>query len=235
MNGVDLRPQGNDPHAGGRLLRAGPPPGATPAGVVLVHGRGDSASGILGLVEPLRERGAPDVTYLAPEAVGNTWYPHRFMEPSERNQPHLDSALATLGRSVAELEAAGLPRERIVLLGFSQGACLALEWVAREGGRFGAVVALSGGLIGSEVDPARYPRRLDGTPAFLGCSDVDPHIPETRVHASAQQLLAQGADVVTRIYPGMPHTVNDDEVRWVAERLSRLAREGDPTPPRPNA
>lgn len=231
MNGVDLHPQRSDPHADARLLRAGPPPGEAQVGVVLVHGRGDSAAGILGLVEPLRERGAPDVTYLAPDAIGNTWYPHRFMEPSERNQPHLDSALATLGRSVAELEAAGLPRERIVLLGFSQGACLALEWVAREGGRFGAVVALSGGLIGNEVDPARYPHRLDGTSAFLGCSDVDPHIPDTRVHASARQLLAQGADVVTRIYPGMPHTVNDDELRWVAERLSRLARGDDPTPP----
>ncbi len=234
MNGVDLHPQRSDPHASGRLLRAGPAPGGAPVGVVLVHGRGDSAAGILGLVEPLRERGAPDVTYVAPEAVGNTWYPRRFMEPSERNQPHLDSALARLGRTVAELEAAGLPRERIVLVGFSQGACLALEWVAREGGRFGAVVALSGGLIGAEVDPARYPRRLDGTAAFLGCSDVDPHIPESRVHASAKQLLAQGADVVTRIYPGMPHTVNDDELRWVAERLSRLARGDDPGLP-PNA
>ena len=222
MNGVDLRPSERDPHAGARVLRAGPPAGESPVAVVLVHGRGDSANGILGLVEPLRERGAPDVTFLAPDAIGNVWYPQRFMEPTERNQPHLDSALAVLDRTVASLEAAGLPRERIVVAGFSQGACLALEWVARAGGRFGAAVALSGGLIGSDVDPARYPRRLDGTVAFFGCSDVDGHIPETRVHASARQLQAQGADVTTRIYPGMAHTVNDDELRWFAERLRVL-------------
>ncbi len=224
MNGVDLSPRVRDPHAEAQLLLAGPPPGESPVGVVLVHGRGDSAAGILGLVEPLRERGAPDVTYLAPDAIGNVWYPQRFTEPSERNQPHLDSALAALDRSLAVLEEAGLTRERIVVAGFSQGACLALEWVARAGGRFGAAVALSGGLIGSDVDPARYPHRLDGTPIFLGCSNVDPHIPEERVHASGRQLQAQGADVVTRIYPGMAHTVNDDELRWFAERLAMLQR-----------
>jgi len=222
VNGIDLRPTETDPHAGALVLRAGPPPGEASVGVVLVHGRGDSAQGILSLVEPLRERGAPDVTFLAPEATDNAWYPQRFMEPPERNQPHLDSALAVLDRTVASLEEAGLPRERIVVAGFSQGACLALEWVARTGGRFGAVVALSGGLIGSEVDPARYPRRLDGTVAFLGCSDVDGHIPETRVRASARQVQAQGAQVITRIYPGMPHTVNDDELRWFADRLRAL-------------
>ena len=224
MNGVDLSPRVHDPHADAELMQAGPPPGETPVGVVLVHGRGDSAAGILGLVEHLRERGAPDVTYLAPDAVGNVWYPQRFTEPSERNQPYLDSALAALDRSLAVLEEAGLTRERIVVAGFSQGACLALEWVARTGGRFGAAVGLSGGLIGSEVDPARYPHRLDGTPVFLGCSNVDPHIPEERVHASGRQLQAQGADVVTRIYPGMAHTVNDDELRWFAERLTMLQR-----------
>jgi len=224
VNGVDLRPTRSDPHAGAPILRAGPPPGEASVGVVLVHGRGDSAQGILGLVEALRERGAPDVTYLAPDATDNVWYPQRFMESAERNQPHLGSALAVLDRTVATLEAAGLPRERIVIAGFSQGACLALEWVARTGGAFGGVVALSGGLIGSDVDPATYPRRLDGTVAFLGCSDVDGHIPETRVHASARQVEAQGADVITRIYPGMPHTVNDDELRWFADHLRSLHR-----------
>ena len=222
MSGVDLTPEPTDPHARADTLLAGPAPGAASVGVVLVHGRGDSATGILGLVDLLRERGAPEATFLAPNAVGNTWYPQRFMEPLEHNQPHLDSALAVLDRSVGQLESAGLPRERIVVAGFSQGACLALEWVAREGGNFGAVIALSGGLIGSEVDPARYPKRLDGTVAFLGCSDVDSHIPETRVDASSSQLEAQGAEVVKRIYPGMAHTVNDDELRWFADRLRLL-------------
>lgn len=219
-------PAPNDPHAAAPVLRAGAAPGDAAVGVVLLHGRGDTARGILGLVEPLRERGAPDVTYLAPSAVGNVWYPQRFMESVASNQPYLDSALATVARSVTALEDAGVPRERIVVAGFSQGACLALEWVAREGGRFGAAVALSGGLIGASVDPATYPRRLDGTVAFLGCSDVDGHIPEGRVHASANQLSEQGADVTTRIYPGMPHTVNDDELRWFAERLAHLAASG---------
>jgi phospholipase/carboxylesterase len=212
----------SDPHAEARLLRVGPPPGETPVGMVLIHGRGDSAQGILGLLAPLHERGAPEVTVIAPDAVGNVWYPQRFMEPIDANQPHLDAALRVVSDAVAVLERAGVPRERIVVAGFSQGACLALDFVAREGGAFGAVVALSGGLIGATVDPANYPHRLDGTVAFLGCSNVDPHIPEARVHDSGQQLLAQGADVITRIYPGMAHTVNDDELRWLAERLTAL-------------
>jgi predicted esterase len=190
--------------------------------VVLVHGRGDSAEGILGLVEPLRESGAPDVSFLAPDAIGGTWYPRSFLEPREHNQPHLDSALAVLDRSVASLEDGGLPRERIVVAGFSQGACLALEWAARRGGTFGAVIGLSGGLIGSHLHPAHYPLRLDGTAAFLGCSDVDPHIPEERVHASAQQLQAQGAEVTVRIYADLPHALNEDELRWFADRLHVL-------------
>ncbi len=226
MSGIDLRPEARDPHAGAGLLRDGPAPGEASLGVVLVHGRGDSAAGILGLVDALRERGAPDATYLAPDAVGNVWYPESFLQPLERNQPHLDSALAVLDRTVQVFEDAGVYRERLVIAGFSQGACLALEWAARRGGVFGGVVALSGGLIGSEVDPARYPNRLDDTVVFFGCSDIDPHIPETRVHASARQLQAQGAAVTSRIYPGMPHTVNDDELRWFADRLAQLHHAG---------
>lgn len=222
---VDLRPgrPDADPHARGRTVRRGPAPGLAPVGLVLIHGRGDSADGILGLVDALEERGARALTTIAPEAHGQVWYPERFTEPIERNEPWLSSALASVGRAVAELEEAGLPRRRIVVAGFSQGACLASEYVAREGGAWGGAVVLSGGLIGPDVDPARYPRRLDGTPVFLGCSDVDPHIPVTRVHASAKQLQAMGADVVTRIYPGMAHTVNVDEVEWLAQRLVDLA------------
>jgi predicted esterase len=195
--------------------------------LVLVHGRGDSAAGIAGLVDALVERGAPEPALVAPEAYGGQWYPLRFLEPVERNEPWLSSALASVGRAVAALEAEGLPRDRIVVAGFSQGACLASEYVAREGGRWGGVVALSGGLIGASVDPARYPGRLDGTPAFFGCSNVDAHIPEARVHASAAQYLAQGAEVVARIYPGMAHTVNEDEAAWFAQHLASVARGAD--------
>ncbi|MBW6455053.1 MAG: alpha/beta fold hydrolase [Trueperaceae bacterium] len=225
MNGIDLRPTrpGADPHAHAPILSWGPAPGEAPVAIVLLHGRGDSAAGILGLAPELDARGTGPVTVLAPDAVGAQWYPLRFLEPVERNEPWLTSALAVVERTVAELEAAGVPRERIVVAGFSQGACLALEYVARAGGAWGGAVALSGGLIGAEVDPARYPERLDGTPVFLGCSDVDAHIPEGRVHASGRQLLAQGASVTSRIYPGMPHTVNADELAWFADHVRGLA------------
>jgi len=225
VNGVDLRPTrpGTDPHAHARALRRGPAPGEAPVAVMLLHGRGDSAAGILGLADELDARGAGPVTFLAPDAVGGQWYPLRFLEPVERNEPWLTSALAVVERAVADLASAGVPRERIVVAGFSQGACLALEYVARAGGAWGGAVALSGGLIGSEVDPARYPERLDGTAVFLGCSDADAHIPEARVHASGRQLLAQGASVTSRIYPGMGHTVNADELGWFVDHLRRLA------------
>ena len=223
---VDLNPGRRpdaDPHADGPILRHGPAAEAAAVGMVLVHGRGDSARGILALAQELDTRGAPPVAVVAPQAADDTWYPYPFVVPTTRNEPYLTSALAALSRAVDELRAAGLPSERIVIAGFSQGACLASEWVARTGGSWGALVALSGGLIGDQVDPARYPNRLNGTTAFLGCSDVDPHIPESRVHASARQLQAQGADVVARIYPGMAHTVNADELAWMVDRLRMLA------------
>jgi phospholipase/carboxylesterase len=225
MSGFDLRPRGDsaDPHADARMLRRGPPAGSAPVGVVLLHGRGDSAEGILTLMGELAARGVGDVSVVAPEAVGGQWYPLRFLEPVERNEPWLASALAAVGRAVADLEAGGLSRRQIVVAGFSQGACLALEYVAREGGAWGGVVGLSGGLIGPDVDPARYPQRLDGTTVFLGCSDVDAHIPVDRVHGSGRQLLGQGASVVTRIYPGMAHTVNADELGWLAQHLTALS------------
>jgi phospholipase/carboxylesterase len=230
MSGFDLRPRrtGPDPHAAAPLRRWGSDPAHAAVGVVLLHGRGDSAAGILGLADALVARGAPDLAVVAPDAVGGQWYPLRFLEPIERNEPWLGSALAAVDRSVAVLEEAGLARGRIVVAGFSQGACLALEYVARAGGAWGGVVALSGGLIGADVDPARYAHRLDGTTAFLGCSDVDAHIPVARVHASGRQLLGQGAGVVTRIYPGMAHTVNTDELDWWAQHLAALSRNLSP-------
>lgn len=208
----------HDPHAAAPLVRAGDPQASV--GMVLIHGRGDSAPGILTLLPELTARGAGPLRVIAPEAVGRVWYPQRFLEPLERNEPHVTSALAAVGRAVAAL---ALPHERIVIAGFSQGACLASEFVARAGGRWGGVVVLSGGLIGDRVDPARYPTPLDGTPAFVGCSDRDLHIPLPRVQESAAQLRAQGAAVDERIYPGMPHTVVDDELQAVAALLSGVA------------
>ncbi|HLA63305.1 MAG TPA: alpha/beta fold hydrolase, partial [Rhodothermales bacterium] len=198
------------PHQGGRVVEGGAPLGRARAAMILVHGRGASAESILDLADLFAQ---PDVAYLAPQAAGHTWYPFSFLAPLERNEPGLSSGLRAVGDVLARVEAAGLPAEKTVVLGFSQGACLALEFAARHPRRYGGVVALSGGLIGTggqagaPPDDKRfdYEGSLDGTPVFLGCSDVDPHIPLARVRRSAEVLTALGGDVTERIYPGMGH------------------------------
>lgn len=206
------------PHANAPLLTAGIPLDDARAALILLHGRGAGAADILALGREI----APDgVALLAPEADGATWYPLSFLAPLEANQPHLDGALAAVDRVVARAEAAGLDRDRIVLGGFSQGACLTLEYLARTGGRWGGVIALSGGLIGTGEDeegkpPADklfdYESDLEGTPVFLGCSDVDPHIPLSRVRRTGLVLGDLGAEVDERIYKSMGHAVNRDEL-----------------------
>ena len=163
------------------VIRAGAPISAARAAVILVHGRGASAEGMLGLADAF---GTQDVAYVAPQAPSSSWYPYSFMAPISQNEPHLSDALDTLASIVDELDRQGMPSERIVLLGFSQGACLALEFAARNARRYGGVVGLSGGLIGPEATPRNYSGSLAGTPVFLGCSDVDSHIPLSRVHES---------------------------------------------------
>ena len=180
--------------------------------MVMVHGRGATAESIL---ELRRELGHPDLAYVAPQAAGSSWYPYSFLAPMEKNEPGLSSGLARLGEALGELEAAGIPPERTILLGFSQGACLALEFAARNVRRYGAVVGLSGGLIGPPGTPRDYDGSFAGTPVFLGCSDRDPHIPRERVDETAEVLRAMGADVTERIYPAMGHTVNEDELEFV--------------------
>lgn len=206
-------------HDGRKLSYKGTPLGEADAAVLMLHGRGDSAAGILGLADAL---GAPELAYAAPQAENQTWYPNSFLAPLEQNEPWLSSALRAVGDALDELEAAGIPRAKVVLLGFSQGACLALEYTARNAQRYGGVVALSGGLIGPDAAPRDYPGSLEATPIFLGCSDVDAHIPETRVHHSAEVMTRLGGDVSKRIYPGMGHTVNQDEVDFVRTLLAEL-------------
>jgi len=208
-----------DPHSGQPVLAAGLPLASASAAVLLVHGRGASAEDILGLAQELDCTG---LALLAPQAAGNTWYPQRFLAPSALNQPWLDSALAALGKVVEHVTAAGIPPERLLLLGFSQGACLALEYAARHARRYGALVGLSGGLIGADGEPRLDSGTLAGTPVFLGCSDVDPHIPLQRVHFTSQTLQALGGQVDERIYPGMGHTVNQDELAAVQRLLDSL-------------
>lgn len=205
----------DDPHHGARILRAGVPVSDARAAVVLVHGRGGAAADMLGLV---RELDRPDVAYLAPQAVGHTWYPLSFLAPIEQNEPFLGSALALLGSLVDRISDDGLSPEGVVLLGFSQGACLTLEFAARNARRYGGIVAFTGGLIGPHVEDTRYHRSFHGTPVFLGSSDPDPHVPTHRVEETHAIFERMDADVTTRLYPGMGHTVNGDELQH-AQRI----------------
>ena len=202
-----------------RVLAAGSPLGQATAAMILVHGRGATAEDILSLG---RELGRPDLAYLAPQAEGYSWYPYSFLAPMERNEPGLSNGLALLDHLVERLGAEGIPPERTVLLGFSQGACLSLEYAARNARRFGGVAGLSGGLIGPPETPRDYPGSFDGTPVFLGCSDRDPHIPLQRVKESTEVLTRMGAQVTERIYPAMGHTVNEDELEQVRSLLAGL-------------
>jgi predicted esterase len=212
----------NGPHAGQPVVSAGRPPAAAAAAVILVHGRGGTTEDILTLVPEL---GRPDLAYLAPQAAGNSWYPYGFMAPLEQNEPGLSSGLAVLGELLAALAAAGIGAERTMLLGFSQGACLVLEFAARAAHsirRFGGVAGLSGGLIGPPGTPRDYAGSLDGTPVLVGCSDRDPHIPLPRVRETARVMAALGGQVSEQIYPAMGHTINADEIERVRRLLDRL-------------
>jgi predicted esterase len=216
------------PHQGQPLLLTGRSLEVAKAVIVMIHGRGATAESILSLADELAH---PDFAYLAPQAAGNTWYPNRFMAPIASNEPYLSSALATINEVMARLSEAGIPPEDTILLGFSQGACLALEYAARNARRYGSVVGLSGGLIGPDPaepgasggTPRDYPGSLDGTPVFLGCSDVDFHIPKERVLHSADVLQRLGGDVTTRLYPDMGHTINQDELDAVRQMMVSIA------------
>ena len=199
----------NDPHARQPVLKAGPPPEKADGTILLLHGRGASAESILTLYDEL---GAGRFAAIAPQAAGNTWYPHSFLAPLDANQPYLDSALGRLDSLVDDLLARGISSDRIIFLGFSQGACLTSEFVARHPRRYGAVIALTGGLIGPPGTPRNYPGSLASTPVFLGTSDPDPHVPFERVKETEAVLSQMGAVVELRRYPGMPHTINDDEL-----------------------
>lgn len=198
-----------DPHAGQPVLSLGAPLASARYALLLLHGRGASAEDILWLAGGLER---PDLVVLAPQAARNTWYPERFLAPTARNQPWLASALAAVGRTLAQLEAAGIPAGRTFLAGFSQGACLALEYAARHARRYAGLAGLSGALIGGDDEPRQDQGSLSGTPVFLGCSDGDPHIPQYRFERTAQLLQAQGAQVTARLYPGLGHAVNQDEL-----------------------
>ncbi len=201
------------------VLFMGEPLGQAQAAMVMVHGRGARAEDILELAVELNR---PGFVYLAPQAANNSWYPQSFLAPISSNEPWLSSALARLSTVLQRVEEGGIPRERTILLGFSQGACLALEFAARHAQRYGGIAVLSGGLIGPDGTPRDYPGSFAGTPVFLGCSDRDPHIPKERVQQSAEVLRRLGADVTMRLYPNMEHTVNQDEIDFVGGMMAAL-------------
>lgn len=201
-------------HNPNNVLSAGVPLEEATKVMVMVHGRGGSARDILSLSEHIEQR--DEFAFLAPEAAQNTWYPYSFLEPMERNEPHLSSALTTLAMLRARLQSDyNLKGPQIYWLGFSQGACLMLEFIARNPLIYGGVFGLSGGLIGPTETPRNYEGTLDGTPVFLGCSDVDPHIPEERVFETEAVLSRMGATVTATLYPNFPHSINEDELKMI--------------------
>ncbi len=187
--------------------------------MVMVHGRNAAPANILSLV-PLFDR--PEFTYLAPAAANGTWYPHSFLAERERNEPGLTSGLGVIDRLVDHVVASGVPKARVVLLGFSQGGCLSAEFAASHADRYGGVIVYSGGLIGPPGTTWPYAGGFDGTPVFLGCSDVDAHIPRDRVAESAAVFSQLGADVTERIYPGMGHLVNEDEIAFTRRVMDSI-------------
>jgi phospholipase/carboxylesterase len=212
--------RGLAPHAGQPVVTRGQPLGEGRTVVILVHGRGAAPGDILDLTTAFDQ---PDVTWLAPAAAGGTWYPLGFMSPIEENEPGISSAIGVLHGLIDEAVTKGVAAGRIVLLGFSQGACLAATAAQRRPARYGGVIVYSGGLIGPPGTLWNQFGNFDGTPVFLGCSDRDPHIPEERVRASAAVFKRMRAAVTMRIYPGMGHMVNGDELTFTRDLLAALA------------
>lgn len=204
------------------IFTSGEPLDTARAVMIMIHGRGASAQDILSLTQELPREG---FCFLAPQAANATWYPYRFMEPMEQNEPWLSSALNLLDAIVQRVRDANIPSEKIFLLGFSQGACLATEYAARHAQKYGGIIGLSGGLIGPDDTPRDYKGSFDGTPVFLGCSDVDFHIPKERVMETRDVFERMRADVTMRLYPNMEHTVNRDELEFVGKMMEN--RRGD--------
>ncbi|TAE21658.1 MAG: phospholipase [Cytophagales bacterium] len=201
-------------HNPNNIVTAGVPLEKATKVMIMVHGRGGSARDILSLSEHLDRR--DEFAFVAPQAQDNTWYPYSFLQPTERNEPYLTSALTTLAMLRARLQSDfNLKTPQIYWLGFSQGACLMLEFVARNPLTYGGVFGLSGGLIGPPETPRNYEGTLDGTPVFLGCSDTDSHIPKERVLETEAVLNRMGAKVTTTLYPNFPHSINEDELKMI--------------------
>ncbi len=201
---------GKGPHQGQPVLHAGRSLEEADAAMILIHGRGADAESILGLSRELQH----DVmAYLAPQAAGHTWYPYSFLAPIEQNEPGISSGLQAIDDVITRVRDAGIPAERILVGGFSQGACLASEYVARHPERYGGLLVFSGGLIGPPGMARNYRGSLEGTPVFIGCSEADSHIPAERVHETAEVFTRLGGRVTKKLYPAsMGHAIIPDEI-----------------------
>jgi phospholipase/carboxylesterase len=207
------------PHQDQECLVEGTPLSEADRALILLHGRGATARSIMGMGTELHRDG---LALLAPQAARNTWYPNSFLAPVEENEPGRSSGLQAIEDAIATATDAGIEYESIVVLGFSQGACLASEYIARNPRRYGGLVALSGGLIGETIDPEGYDGDIEATPVFIGCSDVDPHIPLERVQETTVTFQRLGGDVDERIYEGMGHGINEDELDYVRGMVADL-------------
>lgn len=207
-----------DPHANTPVRHAGAPLSTAAGAIVLLHGRGGSADDILALGDAFHQ---PRLALVAPQAAGHTWYPNSFLASREANEPYLSSALKKIASVVADIEAAGISRDRIVIAGFSQGACLSTEFVASNPARYAGLIAFTGGLIGPLGTDLHHEGNLLGTPALLLSGDPDPHVPWQRVEDSARELTHMGALVQVTRYPGRPHTVSAPEIDQARQLLQQ--------------
>lgn len=216
---VDPENPFNGPHQNQPVVNGGAKIDDATTAMVFTHGRGASAQSMMMFAEEFE---GDHIHYRAIQASNQTWYPRSFLAPKEMNQPGIKSGLQAIYDQISTLNASGIPTEKIILLGFSQGACLTTEFAARHPQRFGGIVGYSGGLIGEDVDPENYQGSLEQTPVFLGCSDRDPHIPRERVDLTEEVFETLGADVTKKIYVGMGHTVNKDEIEQVQNLINTI-------------
>ena len=208
-----------EPHVGQPIETTGRPLGEGRAVMIMIHGRQAAPVNILQLVDSLSQ---PEFTYIAPAAADNTWYPYSFMADKEQNEPGISSGVAVIDCVVSDVVNKGILKDHIVLLGFSQGACLTAEYAVEHADRFGGVILYSGSVIGPPGTTWAYGGSFDGTPIFMGCSDVDSHVPLERIEEGAAVFERMGAIVTKRIYPGMGHQINDDEIAFTQGLMRNL-------------
>ena len=202
-----------------QIITSGVPVSQAKKALIMIHGRGASASSIVSLADHLAL--PADMAIIAPQAIQHSWYPYSFMAPVENNEPALSSALTLIDEIVNDLTKEGIDRKNIYFLGFSQGACLTLEYVARHGQQYGGVMAFTGGLIGQKLNLGNYSGDFGATPILIATGDPDPHVPVSRVEETVAQLTKMNADVLFKVYKGRPHTITQEELSLAEQHVLR--------------